>query len=206
MLVKRGNVCTVELVNSQRPTYMLSVRTVSVSSEDPVIASTLTDLEFAGKEIFVQNYEDGMFYHTTVNNDGTFVNRFSTRYLCYGLPMVSEVHTLPSFNQNNKLEGLQQKAIKFNVRLLDSGAFSYGSSNDFDKWYEYHNWNTQAGQEWDSQHRLMSGDLQLPAPFGYMQVNNKADGKYPNTTGVAINLRSETPEPFNLLMVSNLYV
>jgi hypothetical protein len=206
LLVKRDDVCTVEIVDSASPTYMLSTRTIRVAEEDPVIASTITDLEFAGKEIFVQNYEDGMFYHIVVGSDGTFTNRFSTRSLAYGLPLVAEVHTLPSYNQNNKLEGLQQKAIKFNVRLLDSGAFSYGSSNDFDQWYEYHNWNTQSGQEWDAQHNLMSGDLQLPAPFGYMQVGNKADGKYPNTTGVAINLRAETPEPFNLLMVSNLYV
>ena len=147
-----------------------------------------------------------MFYHTTVDSDGVFANRFETHSLTYGLPLVAEVHTLPPYNQNNKLEGLQQKAVKFNIRVLESGEFSYGSSNDFDKWYEYHNWNTQAGQSWNVQHKLMSGDLQLPASFGYMQVNNKADGKYPNTTGIAINLRSSSPEPFNLLMVSNLYV
>jgi len=206
LLVKRGDVFTVEVVNPLYPTYMLSTRSVIRQEGDPVIGGVVTDTELAGKEIFVKNYETGAFYHITVAADGTFENRFSTRALGYGLPMEAEVHTLPPYNQTNKLEGLQQKAVRFTVRLYESGEFSYGASNDFDKWYEYHNWNTQAGQEWNAQHKLMSGDLQLPASFGYMQGNNKADGKYPNTTGVAINLRSHSPEPFNLLMVSNLYV
>jgi len=206
VFIKRDDVYTIEKINSDYPTYMLSTRTVVTNEEDPEIASTITDTELANKEIFVKNYETGAFYHTVVGVDGTFSNRFHTRALAYGLPLVSEVHTLPPYNQNNKLEGLQQKAVKFNIRLLDSGEFEYGSSNDFDKWYEYHNWNTQAGQEYNAPHKLMSGDLQLPAPFGYMQSNNKADGKYPNTTGVSLNIRSSSPEPFNLLMVSNLYV
>lgn len=206
IVVRRGDVVTVERVDSKEPSYMLSTRIIETREEDPFVGTTITDTELAGKEIFVKNLTTGMFYHTTVNNDGTFANRFETHAIVYGLPLVSEVHTLPPYNQASKLEGLQQKAVRFNVRLLDSGEFSYGSSNDFDKWYEYHNWNTQAGQEWNSQHRLMSGDLQLPSSFGYMQVNNKADGKYPNTTGVAINLRSSSPEPFNLLMVSSIYV
>ena len=206
LLVKRGNLFTVECVDPDHPPYMISTRQISVDQESPVIASTITDTDLAEKEIFVKNYETGQFYHTVVAANGEFENKFSTRDLGYGLPMVSEVHLLPPYNQSNKLEGIQQKAVKFNVRLYESGEFSYGSSNDFDKWYEYHNWNTQAGQEWGAEHKLMSGDIQLPASFGYMQVNNKADGKYPNTTGVAINLRSTSPEPFNLLMVSNLYV
>lgn len=206
LLVKRDNVFTVELVNPFVPTYMLSTRNIITQDTDPFIGDVITDTELAGKEIFVKNYESGAFYHVTVDENGNFENRFVTHALCYGLPMEAEVHTLPSYNQNNKLEGLQQKAVKYTVRLYESGEFEYGSSNDFDKWYEYHNWNTQAGQEWNASHKLMSGDLQLPASFGYMQVNNKADGKYPNTTGVAINLRSTSPEPFNLLMISSLYV
>ena len=206
LLVKRDNVCTMELVDSVSPSYMLSRRTILQTEDEGVIADTITDLELAGKNIFVQNLEDGRFYHALVNLNGSFNNRFSTHSLAYGLPMMAEVHTLPPYNQGNKMEGEQQKAVKFTVRLWDSGEFSYGSSNDFDKYYEYHNWNTQAGQEWDAMHKLMTGDLQLSAPFGYMQANNKADGKYPNTTGISINLRSHSPEPFNLLMVSNLYV
>ena len=206
IVVNRDNIVTVERIDSQNPSYMLSARNIQTLTTDPVIEATVTDTEFAGKEIFVKDETTGMFYHTSVDSDGVFANRFETHSLTYGLPLVAEVHTLPPYNQNNKLEGLQQKAVKFNIRVLESGEFSYGSSNDFDKWYEYHNWNTQAGQSWNAPHELMSGDLQLPASFGYMQVNNKADGKYPNTTGIAINLRSSSPEPFNLLMVSNLYV
>lgn len=206
LLVQRDEVCTMEVVDSVSPSYMLSRRTILNDEEQGNIAETITDTELAGKNIFVQNLEDGRFYHALVALDGTFTNRFTTRALAYGLPMMSEVHTLPPYNQNNKLEGEQQKAVKFTVRLWNSGEFSFGSSNDFDKYYEYHNWNTQAGQEWNAMHKLMTGDIQLSAPFGYMQANNKADGKYPNTTGISINLRSHSPEPFNLLMVSNLYV
>lgn len=206
LLIKRGDVVTMELVDSISPSYMLSRRYVLTANTDPVVSDTITDLELAGETIFVQDLETLRFYHVDVGLDGTFENRFTTHGLSYGLPMMSEVHTLPPYNQNNKLEGLQQKAVRFNIRIYNSGGFSYGSSNDFDQWYEYHNWNTQSGQEWNAVHKLMSGDLQLPASFGYMQVNNKADGKYPNTTGVSANLRSYSPEPFNLLMVSNLYV
>lgn len=206
LLVQRGTVYTIELVDSELPTYMLSTRNIIRTEQQGYVPATITDTELAGEKIFVKDLATGKFYHVVVNADGTFNNRFETYSLAYGLPMVAEVHTLPPYNQNNKLEGAQQKAVKFNVRLLDSGEFSYGSSNDFDKWYEYHNWNTQAEQEWSAAHKLMSGDIQLPASFGYMQVNNKADGKYPNTTGVAINLQASSPEPFNLLMVSNIYV
>jgi hypothetical protein len=52
----------------------------------------------------------------------------------------------------------------------------------------------------------MTGDIQLPASFGYMQGQNTADGPYPNDTSVAFNVKAVTPEPFNLLMVSNVYV
>lgn len=206
LLVKRGDVATMEVVDSLSPSYMLSRRKIVHSNAEGTVPTTITDLELAGKTIFVQDMETTRFYHVTVGLDGTFENRFTTYGLAYGLPMMSEIHTLPPYNQNNKMEGLQQKSIRFNIRINESGGFSYGSSNDFDKWYEYHNWNTQSGQEWNEEHKLMSGDLQLPAPFGYMQTNNKADGRYPNTTGVALNLRSYSPEPFNLLMVSNLYV
>ena len=121
-----------------------------------------------------------------------------------GFPMPFEVHGVPSVGR--KLEGSQQKSVRFLVRLLDSGAFSYGSSHDFNKWYEYNNWNVAGGQAWDSSHKLMTGDIQLPASFGYMQGQNTADGPYPNDTSVALNVFSDTPEPFNLLMVSSVYV
>jgi hypothetical protein len=120
------------------------------------------------------------------------------------MEMPFELHGIPSVGK--KLEGAQQKAVRFLVRLLDSGAFSYGSSHDFNRWYDYNNWNIADSQEWDSKHKLMTGDIQLPSSFGYVQGQNTADGPYPNDTSVALNVRAVTPEPFNLLMVSNIYV
>lgn len=210
-LVKRGDVFTVEMVSSEKPTYMLATRErINVETDSGGnqvlvdLPSTLNDAELAGKDVYVVNGNDGQYVKTRVSDDGDITHPFHTPWLKYGICMNCEIHTTPPFG--SKLEGQQQKSVRFLVRLLDSGAFSYGSSHDFDKWYDYNNWNVSGSQEWDEAHRLMTGDLQLPASFGYMQGQNTADGLYPNDTGVGLNLRSETPEPFNLLMVSSIYV
>jgi hypothetical protein len=101
---------------------------------------------------------------------------------------------------------MQQKSVRYTIRVVDSGAFSYGSSNEFGKWYDYKNWNTVGGEEYTTEHNLMTGDIKLPSSFGYQQAQNKADSKYPNDTGVALSLKATTPEPFNLLLVSSVYV
>lgn len=180
------------------PTYMLSARRFA---EAP---ATITVSSFANSDVYVKSISCGQFYKTYVGADGVVTNDFVGDDIMVGFPMLFEVHGVPSVGQ--KLEGFQQKAVRFLVRLLDSGAFSYGSSHNFDKWYDYNNWNIANGQAWNSSHKLMTGDIQLPASFGYMQGQNTADGPYPNDTSVAFNVRSETPEPFNLLMVSNVYV
>lgn len=180
------------------PTYMLSARRFAEAPASVLVPS------FANEEVYIKRVSGGQFYKVVTAEDGTIVNRFVGEDIIVGKPMPFEVHGIPSVG--SKLEGAQQKAVRFLVRLLDSGAFSYGSSHDFDKWYDYNNWNIADSQEWDSKHKLMTGDLQLPASFGYMQGQNTADGPYPNDTSVAFNVKAVTPEPFNLLMVSNVYV
>jgi hypothetical protein len=180
------------------PTYMLSARRFAEAPADVVVSS------FAEEEVYVKRVSDGQFYKVVAAEDGTIVNEFVGEDIVVGKPMQFIVHGIPSVGQ--KLEGFQQKAVRFLVRLLESGAFSYGSSHDFNRWYEYNNWNIADSQEWDSKHRLMTGDIQLPSSFGYVQGQNTADGPYPNDTSAALNVYSDTPEPFNLLMVSNVYV
>jgi hypothetical protein len=193
-----GEEIHIEKFSVNSPTYMLSVRRYNDASE------TVTDAVFAGKDVYVKSVASGQFYKTYVGADGVITNDFVGDDIFVGLPMPFEVHGVPSVGR--KLEGIQQKSVRFLVRLLDSGAFSYGSSHDFDRWYDYNNWNIADSQEWDSAHRLMTGDIQLPASFGYMQGQNTADGPYPNDTSVALNVYSDVPEPFNLLMVSSIYV
>lgn len=193
-----GEEIHIEKFSIARPTYMLSARRFEDAPITVVVPS------FALSEVYVKRVSDGQFYKVVAAEDGSIHNAFVGDEIVVGKPMVFEVHGVPSVGK--KLEGTQQKAVRFIVRLLESGAFSYGSSHDFNRWYDYNNWNIADSQEWDSSHRLMTGDIQLPASFGYVQGQNTADGPYPNDTSVAFNVRSETPEPFNLLMVSNVYV
>lgn len=165
---------------------------------------TFTETEFAGRRVFIKDLLTGHFYYTNADNSGNITMKERLRYFAVGLPMRCEAHLQPAFGE--KLEGLQQKTVRFIVRLFESGAFSYGSSVDFDKWYKYNEWDVKGGQEWNKEHQLMTGDLQLPASFGYTKGNNMATGPYPNTTGVALNIACDTPEPFTLLSVSNIYV
>lgn len=188
----------IEKFSINSPTYMLSTRRYKEASK------SFVEPVFADSDVYVKNVSSGQFYKTYVGDDGIVINDFVGADIMVGFPMPFEVHGVPSVGR--KLEGSQQKSVRFLVRLLNSGAFSYGSSHDFDRWYDYNNWNIADGQAWDSSHKLMTGDIQLPASFGYMQGQNTADGPYPNDTSVALNVFSDTPEPFNLLMVSNVYV
>lgn len=193
-----GEELHIEKFSISDPTYMLSARRFA---EAP---AAIVEPSFANEEVYVKSVSDGQFYKVVAAEDGTIVNEFVGEGIIVGKPMQFIVHGIPSVGQ--KLEGFQQKAVRFLVRLLESGAFSYGSSHNFNRWYEYNNWNIADSQEWDSRHRLMTGDIQLPSSFGYVQGQNTADGPYPNDTSAALNVYSDTPEPFNLLMVSNVYV
>ena len=198
-LVKRNNVYTIEREESLNPGYMLCEKFTDLVSLTPQ-----TYPEFASQVVWIKNTDTGAFYKTQLGVNGEFDNHFEWLKYSIGLPMVCRLDGQPMFGE--KLEGFQQKSTAFTIRLRNSGAFSYGTSHDFDKFYEYSNWGTQAGQQYDAPHKLMTGDIQIPAPSGYMQKANQGDSKYPNDTGIALNLRMDTPEPFNILMIGNVYV
>ena len=198
-LVKRGDVYTIEREESLQPGYVLCEKFVDMQ--------TLTSQvfpEFASLIVWAKNSETGEFYKTQIGENGEFDNRFGWLKFSVGLPMVCRFDGQPMFNE--KLEGFQQKSMAFTIRLRNTGAFSYGTSHDFDRFYDYNNWNVQDSQQYDTAHKLVTGDIQIPAPSGYMQKANQGAGKYPNDTGVALNLKMESPEPFNMLMIGNVYV
>lgn len=118
-----------------------------------------------------------------------------------GIPMVAELHTQPAFG--SKVEGHQQQSISMYIRLTNSGAFDYGSSADFTKYFKYEYWNAQ--QEYGAAHRLYTGDAMLNVPVGYAEAQNQGEGPYPNTSGVGINIKSDTPEPLNILSIQEIY-
>lgn len=198
-LVKRGDVYTIEREESLNPGYVLCEKFVEMVSLTPQ-----TFPEFAAMNVWAKNTETGAFYKVQLGDNGEFDNRFEWLKFSIGLPMVCRLDGQPMFGE--KLEGFQQKSLAFTLRLRNSGAFSYGTSHDFDRFYEYSNWNVAAGQQYNAPHKLMTGDIQIPAPNGYMNKANQGDSKYPNDTGIALNLKMETPEPFNILMIGNVYV
>lgn len=204
VLVKRGDNYTVEFVQPEFTPYMLDTKQYLPEEGQEYVASTITDTNFAGQTVYVYNGETDEFERQEVGTDGVINNPFVTDEVLVGIEMPCEIHTHPLYN--DKFETLQQKSVRYTIRVVNSGAFSYGSSNDFGKWYEYKNWNTTGSEEYGSSHDLMTGDIKLPSSFGYQQVQNKADSKYPNDTSVALSLKAVTPEPFNLLLVSSIYV
>lgn len=199
-LVKRGDVYTLELSDNIENGYMIDRH--QYDFEDPQEQIIIEDL--ANKEVYVKNRDTGEFYKTVIAADGVVRSKKHWQHFDVGLPMVCTFNGNPMTGE--KLEGLQQKSTSFTVRLRESGAFRYGTSHDFSRYYEYSNWDTCDGQQYNAAHDLITGDIELPAPSGYMQKNTKCDTKYPNDTGIALNLQAETPEPFNLLMISNVYV
>ena len=118
-----------------------------------------------------------------------------------GIPMVAEMHTQPAFG--NKVEGHQQQSLSMYLRLVNSGAFEYGARVDFTKYFRHEYWNTQ--QEYGSGHRLFTGDMKLEVPLGYAEAQNQGEGPYPNTSAVGINIKSDTPEPLNILSIQEIY-
>lgn len=118
-----------------------------------------------------------------------------------GLPMVAEMHTQPAFG--NKVEGHQQQSLYMYMRIVNSGAFEYGSSVDFTKYFRHEYWNTQ--QEYGSGHRLFTGDMKVEIPLGYAEAQNQGEGPYPNTSAVGVNIKSDTPEPLNILSIQEIY-
>ena len=204
VLVKRGDVCTAEFIEPDYQAYMLNTKEYVPAEGAEYVADTITETMFANQTVYVCNDETGEFQREIVDANGVISNPFESTRVVVGIEMPCEVHTHPLYN--DKLETAQQKSVRYTIRVVDSGAFKYGSSNDFGKWYDYYNNNTVGEQEYGGAHLLMTGDIHLPSSFGYQQAQNKADSKYPNDSAVALSLKAVTPEPFNLLLVSSIYV
>lgn len=204
VLVKRGNVYTVEFIEPDYTPYMLNTKEYRPEEGEDYVAATITDTVFANQTVYVYNGATKEFQREVIGADGVITNPFETDSIFVGIEMSCEVHTHPLYN--DKFETAQQKSVRYTIRVIDSGAFSYGSSNDFGKWYEYSNANTVAEQEYGEAHRLMTGDIKLPSSFGYQQAQNKANSRYPNDSATALSIKAVTPEPFNLLLVSSIYV
>ena len=99
---------------------------------------------------------------------------------------------------------MAQQSVKVSMRLNESGAFKYGDSTNFDHYIDFSNWGTD--QIFEEAHNLYTGDAMLDLASGYTMMANKGTGPYPNDTGVGVNIIAETPEPFNLLSITEVYV
>lgn len=188
---------TFERLATIKPTYMWDVIYVG----DGETAQPITGVtHHAGKEVWVK-YGDGQFVRTTLDENGDSIGVPAATMYEIGLPMMAELHTQPAFGM--KVEGHQQQSLYACLRLNETGSFEYGASVDFDQYFPYKYWNNE--QEWDAAHRLYTGDAIVNIPLGYAENANQGEGPYPNTTGVGVNLRSDTPEPFNLLSIQEIY-
>ena len=196
-VVRNEGKITFERLATANPTYMWDVVYVG----DGETMAPLTGVtHHAGKEVWVK-YGDGQFMRTTLDENGDAIGVPASALYEVGLPMMSEIHTQPAFGQ--KVEGHQQQSIYVSVRLNNSGAFDYGSSVDFTKYFEYDYWTD--GQEWGAPHILFTGDATLNIPLGYAENANQGHGPYPNTTGAGVNIRSDKPEPLNILSIQEIY-
>lgn len=205
---KGDGVVTLERVALYVPTYMFD--TVEIESttlnedgeQQPFNIKDFGVQHHANKEVWVcfgENLEQ--FKKVTLDDLGRAEGIPSSKKYRVGLPMVCELHTQPAFG--DKVEGMQQQSISVYLRLKDSGAFNYGSSVDFGQYFPYDSWPNR--QEYDAGRVLYTGDCALNIPLGYAHAANQGDGIYPNTTAVGINIKTDTPEPFNLLSIQEIY-
>ena len=198
---------TFERLAIEHPTYTFDEIT---QGDGETIATFEPVPHFANRTVWIKYGDDlSQFIKVTLDENGDVSHDIysgvvlpMSKTFKVGLPMVAELHTQPAFG--NKLEGHQQQSLSVYLRLNKTGAFEYGASVDFDKYFKYEAWNTQ--QEYDVAHRLYTGDIKLDIPLGYAEAQNQGEGRYPNTAGVGINLRSDTPEPMNLLSIQEIYI
>lgn len=187
---------TFERLASLQPTYMWDV--VTLGNGETI--EPLSVPHHANKDVWVK-YEDGSFIRAHLDENGEGIGIPVAAKYMVGLPMMAEIHTQPAFGM--KIEGHQQQSLYVSVRLNNSGAFDYGSSVDFSQYFSYDYWNDE--QAWGSPHNMFTGDATLNIPLGYAENANQGSGPYPNTTGVGVNIRSDKPEPLNLLSIQEIY-
>ena len=197
---------TIERLATKNPTYMFD----EITQGDGTLADFAPIPHLANREVYIK-YGEGFtqFIKTTLDANGD-INRDplsgvyvpQSGYYKVGIPMVSEMHTQPAFG--SKVEGHQQQSLSVNMRLNASGAFDYGSSVDFSKYFKYDYW--VLDQHYNVAHKLYTGDLTLNIPLGYAEAANQGNGRYPNTAAVGVNIKSETPEPLNILAIQEIYI
>lgn len=197
---------TFERLSITKPNYMFDEIEQGDGETD---ASFVPVPHFANRTVYVRYGDDlSQFLKVTLDENGDVshdpysgtIMPVSKKFQV-GLPMMAEMHTQPAFG--NKVEGTQQQSLMFNVRMNNSGAFEYGSSVDFNQYFKYDAWPLR--QQYGDGHVLYTGDLALNVPLGYAEAQNQGDGKYPNTAGVGINIRSDTPEPLGILSIEEIY-
>lgn len=199
---------TLERVALHDPVYMFD----AVDIESPIFSEDGVQQKINIKNFGASHHANKTVWVRYGDNLEFFVKKTLDEFGCadgvpdsyryrVGLPMMCEFHSQAAFG--NKVEGMQQQSIAVFLRLKDSGAFSYGSSVDFDKYFEYNSWADRQGL--DEGKVLYTGDCVLNIPLGYAIADNQGDGVYPNTTAVGINIKSDTPEPFNLLAIQEIY-
>lgn len=192
---RRSGLYSIEYLTDEIPSYMWN--TFDYIGEE---VSSFDIEELANQTVYV--VVDGQFVEVTLDNSGHYDFKTPTDHYSVGIKMTSEVHTQPAFGK--KAEGVVQQSVKVSLRLLESGAFEYGDSTDFSKYIKFDNWGTD--QDLGEPHKLYTGDALLDLASGYLKLANEGKGPYPNDTGVGINIKSYTPEPFNLLSVTEVYV
>ena len=197
---------SLETLSIEKPVYMFG----AIKLESDILDDEGKQIEFdfpavpyyANKEVYIKYGEGlGLFVKKTLDENGFATGIPKSKTYLVGSPMVSELHTNAAFGQ--KVEGAQQQSIAVYLRLHKSGNFSYGSSVDFGKYYNYEGWADR--QQYCEAPTLYTGDCALNIPLGYAEASNWGDGKYPTTSGVGINIKCETPEPFNLLSIQEIY-
>lgn len=198
-------VVSLERMAINEPTYMFGARDFE---SETYIDGEQQEMEmpavpqYAGKEVYIRFGENlTQFLKKTLDEFGNATGVPRSKKFRIGLPMVCELHTNAAFGR--KVEGMQQQSISVYLRLYNSGAFSYGASVDFDKYFDYKDWPDR--QVYDDKLALYTGDCALNIPLGYAEAANWGDGKYPTTAGVGINIKCETPEEFNLLSIQEIY-
>lgn len=192
---RRRGKYSIEYLTDELPSYMWN--TYDYIGEE---ASDFTIEKFANQTVFV--VVDGQYFETTLDENGYYRFKTPTDHYSVGIKMVSEVHTQPAFG--TKAEGIAQQSVKVSLRLLESGSFEYGDSTNFNKYIKFECWG--ADQNLGEPHNLYTGDAMLDLASGYMTYANEGKGPYPNDTGVGVNIRAYTPEPLNLLSITEVYV
>lgn len=195
-LISKDDVVFLVSYNINKEAYRISVE------QNKIVTGFVPIAHHANKEVWVKFGEDlSQFKRVTLDAEGNTTEIPDSPRYQVGLPMVCELHTQPAFG--NKVEGMQQQSIAVYLRLHKSGAFYYGSSVDFDKYFEYSDWPDRQG--FGEGRALYTGDCALNIPLGYAEAANQGDAKYPNSSAVGINIKCDTPEPFNLLAIQEIY-